>query len=85
MDDEAWYSVTPESVARQQAARCRCAVAVDAFTGAGGNAIALARECGHVIAIDCSESRVRLAKSNAAVYGASSTIDFICGDFFKYA
>eukprot|EP00873_Tetraselmis_striata_P037976 jgi/Tetstr1/458240/TSEL_044728.t1 len=85
MDEEAWFSVTPEMVARQQARRCCCAVAVDAFAGAGGNSIALARECGHVIAIDRSEARLRLAKANAGVYGAAGDIDFLIGDFFRLA
>lgn len=58
-------------------------MAIDAFTGAGGNAIALGRTCRHVLAIDCSEQRLRLAKANAGVYGATGVVDFICGDFFR--
>ena len=56
---------------------------MDAFTGAGGNAIALARACEHVVAIDCSLERVALAKSNTAVYGAANKVDFLCADFFR--
>ncbi len=67
----------------RQARRCSVGVAIDAFTGAGGNAIALGRTCRHVLAIDCSEQRLRLAKANAGVYGATGVVDFICGDFFR--
>ena len=45
MDEEGWYSVTPERVANQIAERCRCDVVVDAFCGVGGNAIAFAQTC----------------------------------------
>ena len=39
MDEESWYSVTPESVARSIAERCRCELIVDGFCGVGGNTI----------------------------------------------
>ena len=68
-----------------QARRCACGVAVDAFSGVGGNAIALGATCQHVIAIDSSVDRVTLAKRNAAVYGVSGVVDFICADFFRWA
>ena len=45
LDEEGWYSVTPERVADQIAERCRCDVILDAFCGVGGNAIAFARTC----------------------------------------
>mmetsp|Transcript_7108 Transcript_7108/g.20055 ORF Transcript_7108/g.20055 Transcript_7108/m.20055 type:complete len:555 (-) Transcript_7108:55-1719(-) len=85
MDEEAWYSVTPEVIAAHQARRCACGVAVDAFAGAGGNAIALGGTCKHVIAIDSCAERVELAKRNATVYNVSGVVDFICGDFFRLA
>jgi hypothetical protein len=45
LDEEGWYSVTPEAIATQIAERCRCDVVLDAFCGVGGNAIAFARTC----------------------------------------
>ena len=45
LDEEGWYSVTPEAIATQIAERCRCDVILDAFCGVGGNAIAFARTC----------------------------------------
>lgn len=45
LDEEGWYSVTPERIANQIAERCRCDTVVDAFCGVGGNAIAFAQTC----------------------------------------
>ena len=45
LDEEGWYSVTPERVADQIAERCRCDTVLDAFCGVGGNAIAFAKTC----------------------------------------
>jgi len=45
LDEEGWYSVTPERLADQIAERCRCDTIVDAFCGVGGNAIAFAKTC----------------------------------------
>ncbi len=47
LDEEGWYSVTPEAIATQIAERCRCDVVLDAFCGVGGNAIAFAQTCQH--------------------------------------
>jgi trimethylguanosine synthase len=84
LDAEAWYSVTPEQIAAHQARRiAQClptpAVIVDAFCGAGGNSIQFAHTA-HVIAIDASPERVRLAANNATVYGVERYIDFVVGD-----
>ena len=107
MDQEAWYSVSPEAIATHIAERCvggpalcgaccfccislslcscRCGVVIDAFTGAGANAIQLARQCQRVIAIDILPTRVALAAHNARVYGVADRIEFIVGDFLKLA
>jgi trimethylguanosine synthase len=69
MDNEAWYSTTPETIARHIADRCRCDVIVDAFCGVGGNAIQFAFTCNRVIAIDLDPKKIELAKHNAEIYG----------------
>lgn len=44
MDEEGWFSVTPEVIAARQARRCAGAgVVIDAFAGVGGNAIQFAK------------------------------------------
>lgn len=59
-------------------------VIIDAFAGAGGNAIAFAR-CGkwsHVFAIEKNPDVLKCAKHNAEVYGVGSKIIWIEGDGF---
>ncbi len=85
MDDEGWFSVTPEKIAEHIAERCRCDVIVDAFCGIGGNTIQFAFTCEHVIAIDIDPVKIAMAKNNAKVYGVEDRIEFICGDFFRVA
>ncbi|KAH9839716.1 S-adenosyl-L-methionine-dependent methyltransferase [Rhodofomes roseus] len=85
LDEEGWYSVTPERIADQIAERCRCEVVLDAFCGVGGNAIAFAKTCERVIALDISPVRLALARHNAMIYGVADRIEFILADFFSFA
>ncbi|VEN45917.1 unnamed protein product [Callosobruchus maculatus] len=83
LDEESWYSVTPELVAKHAAERCQCDVIIDAFCGAGGNAIQFAFTCKKVIAIDIDPKKIELAHNNAKIYGVEEKIEFIVGDFFQ--
>ncbi|KAH9054109.1 S-adenosyl-L-methionine-dependent methyltransferase [Lactarius vividus] len=85
LDEEGWYSVTPEAIATQIAERCRCDVVLDAFCGVGGNAIAFARTCERVIALDTSPTRLALARHNAALHGVAARIEFVLADFRSFA
>ncbi len=67
LDEEGWYSVTPEAIAEHIARRCAGAVVVDAFCGCGGNAIQFARHGKHVYAIDLDPVRLDAARHNAKV------------------
>ncbi|XP_065185203.1 trimethylguanosine synthase-like [Sycon ciliatum] len=82
LDDESWYSVTPEKIAEHIAERCQCDLVVDAFCGAGGNTIQFAFTCERVIAIDIDPVKIEYARHNAAVYGVEDRIEFIVGDVF---
>ncbi|XP_068643150.1 uncharacterized protein [Aristolochia californica] len=82
MDEEGWFSVTPESIARHHATRCSSGIIIDCFTGVGGNVIQFARK-NHVIAIDINPQKIAYAQHNATVYGVVDRIDFISGDFFQ--
>ncbi|XP_022251334.1 uncharacterized protein LOC106467438 isoform X1 [Limulus polyphemus] len=82
LDYESWFSVTPEKIAHHIAKRCACDVIIDAFCGAGGNAIQFAFTCQKVIAIDIDPGKVALAQHNAAVYGVLDKIEFVVGDYF---
>ena len=85
LDEESWFSVTPEKIAKHIAERCRCDVVIDAFCGAGGNTIQLAFTCERVIAIDIDASKIELAKHNAGIYGVADRIEFIVGDYQELA
>nr|GMD82928.1 Trimethylguanosine synthase [Ipomoea batatas] len=86
MDEEGWFSVTPEEIAARQADRCfGGAVVIDGFTGVGGNAIQFAAKCNHVIAIDIDPKKIEMARNNARIYGVEEYIDFLIGDFFQLA
>ena len=57
IDDESWYSVTPEPMAKHIANKVvqtygyPCHV-LDAFCGIGGNAIQFSKKCGFCVACD---------------------------------
>ena len=90
LDEESWYSVTPEKIAQHIASRCvssETCIVLDAFCGAGGSAIqfALSSPNIHVIAIDIDPSKIDLAICNAKVYKVDHKIDFIVGDFITLA
>ncbi|KAL1205058.1 hypothetical protein V5N11_016403 [Cardamine amara subsp. amara] len=85
LDEEGWYSVTPEEIAIKQAERCRGKVVIDCFSGVGGNTIQFAKVCSSVVAIDIDPVKVELAMNNAKVYGVDNRVDFVIGDFIQLA
>ncbi|OAP11914.1 hypothetical protein AXX17_AT1G31040 [Arabidopsis thaliana] len=85
MDEEGWYSVTPEEIAIKQAQRYRGKVVIDCFSGVGGNTIQFAKVCSSVVAIDIDPVKVELAMNNAMVYGVANRVDFVIGDFIQLA
>ncbi|KAH9479170.1 Trimethylguanosine synthase [Psilocybe cubensis] len=84
LDEEGWYSVTPELLADQIAERCRCDTILDAFCGVGGNAIAFAKTCQRVVALDTSPTRLALARHNAQIYGVADRIEFVLTDYISF-
>ncbi|KAM5158394.1 trimethylguanosine synthase isoform 1-T1 [Mantella aurantiaca] len=89
LDEEGWFSVTPEKIAEHIAQRVRqCiknAVVVDAFCGVGGNAIQFALAGMRVIAVDIDPIKLELAYNNAQVYGVTDQIEFIRADYMRVA
>lgn len=85
LDRESWFSVTPEEIAKDIAERCRCDTIIDAFCGAGSNAIQFAFTCERVIAIDIDPNKIKIARHNAGIYGVDDRIEFIIGDFLQLA
>lgn len=85
LDEQSWFSVTPESIAARIAQRCQSNIVLDAFCGAGGNAIQFALTCQHVLAIDIDPVKLLLARHNAEVYGVEDRITFLLGDWRDFA
>ncbi|CAA0822133.1 S-adenosyl-L-methionine-dependent methyltransferases superfamily protein [Striga hermonthica] len=85
MDQEGWFSVTPELLAKHHAHRCGNGAIVDFFTGVGGNAIQFAQRSKNVVAIDIDPNKIDYARYNASIYGVDGNIDFIKGDSFSLA
>ncbi|KAJ3038014.1 Trimethylguanosine synthase [Rhizophlyctis rosea] len=85
LDEEGWYSITPEKIATHIAQRCSRDTIVDAFCGVGGNTIQFAKVCKKVIAVDIDPIKIRCAQHNARVYGVADKIQFVLGDFMKLA
>ncbi|CAB1121224.1 unnamed protein product [Ectocarpus sp. CCAP 1310/34] len=83
MDEEGWYSVTPEAIARHIAERVCCDVVVDPFVGCGGNAVQFALVAHLVFAVDIDPVKLEHARRNAAIYGVEDRIEFILGDAMK--
>jgi len=50
----------------------------------GGNAIAFAKTCQRVIALDVSRTRLALARHNAQIYGVADRIEFVLSDFLSF-
>lgn len=80
LDQEGWFSVTPEQIADHVATETlenirskepQPVVVLDAFGGCGGNSIAFAKrpDVGKVISVDIDRQRLKLAAQNASIYG----------------
>lgn len=83
LDEEGWYSVTPERIAAQIAQRFKgMAVVADLFSGPGGNCIQFALNGSMVIGIENNMSRINMALNNARVYGVEHLMEFILGDVY---
>lgn len=85
LDEESWFSVTPEGIAKHIAQRCKADIVIDAFCGAGGNSIQFALSSRKVIAVDIDPQKIELARNNAAVYGVENKIEFVLADFLEVA
>lgn len=90
MTDDVWFGVTPEPVANKIAEHVAAApktktILIDAFAGAGGNAIAFARSgrWKQIFAVEKDPDALACAKHNAELYGVAKMIWWIEGDIFE--
>lgn len=80
LDEESWYSVTHECIAKCIADKLKKYTVMDGFAGAGGNIIQFAMN-GQTIALEIDQSHIDMLKNNAEIYGVTDNIKFIKGDF----
>jgi len=93
IDDESWYSITPEPLAKHIAQRVIDMNAgnegnlsvLDAFCGVGGNLIQFARKCGFCVGSDMDPLKAQYCKHNAELYNLASPEQFqvVHSDFLK--
>lgn len=81
LDEESWYSVTPEEIASFIAKKCKCNCILDAFCGVGGNLIQFARNINQVYANDIDGNKIEMAKNNTEIYNVDHKISYINKDF----
>ncbi|OQR66806.1 hypothetical protein BIW11_13915 [Tropilaelaps mercedesae] len=90
MDDEGWFSVTPEKIAEHIANRMcprslrKTMLTMDAFCGVGGNTIQLAMRSRIVLAVDIDPNKIAMAKNNARVYGVDQKVQFVLADMAHF-
>mmetsp|Transcript_2991 Transcript_2991/g.2711 ORF Transcript_2991/g.2711 Transcript_2991/m.2711 type:complete len:257 (-) Transcript_2991:58-828(-) len=85
MDEESWYSVTHEPIAKHIAELCKGAhLVMDGFAGAGGNVIQFAHYC-PTVGVEIDPNRIEMLKNNAKKYGVLDKIKCVQGDFLEVA
>ena len=90
LDNESWFSVTPEKTAKHIADQCfrrmgsrADLVVLDAFCGSGGNTIQFAKYFESVIACDIDFVKLQSAQNNCQVYNVQGRVNFVMQDFFR--
>lgn len=84
LDEESWYSVTPEKIAEHIASRFYGQdVILDMFSGAGGNSIQFAISGAYVISVERDAKKIDMARNNAKIYNVDQYIEFIHGDVYE--
>ena len=82
MDNECWWSVTPEIIAEYIAKIAGpSAVVIDGFCGSGGNVIQFSKFCKKIYAIDIDKPRLDICRNNCKVYNCKDNIEYILSDF----
>lgn len=87
MDDESWYSVTPEELSEYISSiipNSNSSNILDGFCGCGGNVIHFSKRFKTVYANDLYESKINLTKNNTSIYECEANIIYSTGDFLKF-
>ena len=87
IDNEGWYSVTPEHIAKHTAGRVNevfgenNANVLDGFCGVGGNTIQFAKKCGFCVGVDLDPVKVEYTHHNVGIYDAHNKVQMIHKDY----
>lgn len=92
MDDEAWYSVTPEDIAQNIAQRITSKLSflqrqlriVDLFSCVGGDSIQQACAGHSVVSVDIDPVKLEMLQHNAEIYGVSQQIVPVNENVFEF-
>ncbi|EDR29134.1 trimethylguanosine synthase, putative [Entamoeba dispar SAW760] len=92
MDEEAWYSVTPEAIAKHIAQRVQQRLfflnkpikVLDLFCCVGGDSIQQAVAGSFVTSVDFDPIKLELLEHNAQIYGVSNRIKTVNEDAFTF-
>ena len=86
MDQESWYSVTPEEISEYISSIIPDAsnsTILDGFCGCGGNVISFSKKFKKVIANDLFEEKINMTKNNTKIYNCPDNIIYYTNDFLK--
>ena len=88
MDEESWYSVTPEEISifiSNLIKNSSEKTILDAFCGCGGNTIQFSKNFKKVIANDISENKINLTINNVKVYNKNvNNVEYKTNDFLTF-
>jgi trimethylguanosine synthase len=80
IDEESWYSITPETIAKHIAGRVNevfgegSGNVLDSFCGVGGDLIQFGRKCGFCVGVDVDSVKIEYANHNAGIYNVLDKI-----------
>lgn len=90
LDNESWFSVTPEKTAKHIANEIyekmgfrQDLTILDAFCGSGGNTIQFCKYFDNVISCDIDFVKLNCAQNNSHIYKTEDNVRFIVQDFFS--
>lgn len=89
IDEESWYSITPETVAKHVASRVvdiygeNNATVMDGFCGVGGNVIQFARKSAFAVGNDFDGNKSESCLHNAKIYGVDNKLQLLNKDFLQ--
>lgn len=90
LDNESWFSVTPEKTAKYIAHEVfkkmgsrRDLTILDAFCGSGGNTIQFCKYFDNIISCDIDFVKLQCAQNNCQIYKTEQNVRFVMQDFFS--